>query len=94
MLSGAGAALAALGRAEAPAILDLAASRLRSAGAVLSPWQQATVGRHRDLVAGTSGTTLPLLDVAQGAALIRGASGSDAGGATGPGRVPRAGSGR
>lgn len=94
VLSGAGAALAALGRAEAPAILDLAASRLRSAGAVLSPWQQATVGRHRDLVAGTSGTTLPLLDVAQGAALIRGASGSDAGGATGPRRVPRAGSGR
>ncbi|HPF81448.1 BTAD domain-containing putative transcriptional regulator [Nostocoides australiense] len=72
VLSGAGAAMAALSSDGAADVLDLADEHLRVAGAVLTPWQAAVVERHRAALPARAKSGLVLgPDFARGSMLIR-----------------------
>lgn len=75
VLSGASAALAALGAPGAHEVAALAQEHLRAGAAVLSPWQARIVARHLDLLPeGATAPVLAALDFEHGAALIRAAA--------------------
>jgi len=73
VLSGAGAALAAVGDPGATEVLAAADGHLRGAGAVLSPWQQRVVDRLRGPLDGHATPTLAPLDLSHATRLIRAA---------------------